>query len=260
MEHGSLTCASTLVPAPWFMETAALQQRQPGSDIGIHMTLTAEYPTYRWRSLTGHPSLHAPDGGMWRDVASVAQHVDAETAREELRAQIEHALAMGIDVTHVDTHMGAVMLARYLPAYVDLAIEFRLPVFFIRPSERRLAALGADAAVYQEQTRKLEERGWPLLDNVIVKTLSEIAPEDKEARFKEFFANLRPGLTHFLCHPAKRGDELDAMTPESSAHRGKEYELFRTRNLSDYCEGLGVKLIGYREIRDRLRASLRAAP
>lgn len=259
MLHGSLTCGSTLVPAPWFMETASLQKRHPEGDLGIHMTLTAEYETYRWPALTGRGAgtpLHAPDGGMWRDVASVVAHVSEDEARAELRAQIEHALAMGIDVTHLDTHMGTVMHPKFLPPYVDLAIEYRLPIFFIRPSERRLSALGEGAAVYAEQTAKLESRGWPLLDNVIVQTLSEIAPEDKDRRFREFFAGLRPGLTHFLCHPAKGCEELDAMTPVDSVHRAKEYELMRTPALREYAEGLGIELTGYREIRERLRASL----
>jgi len=258
MAQGSLTCASTLVPAPWFMETAKLAQQHPDADIGIHTTLTAEYDTYRWRSMTGHPSLHAPDGGMWRDIASVAAHVDETVARAELRAQVEHALAMGIDVTHLDTHMGAVMLAKYMPPYVDLAIEFRLPIFFIRPSERRLAALGDAADVYAEQARKLEERGWPLLDNIIIKTLSEVAPEEKERQFQEWFANLRPGLTHFLCHPAAGGEELEAIVPSTCEHRAREYEIFRGREMRDFCERHGVRLIGYREIRDRLRASVGA--
>lgn len=259
MLRGSLTCGSTLVPAPWFMETVSLQKRHPECDIGIHMTLTAEYENYRWPSLSGRGAatpLHAADGGMWRDVANVVARVSEDEARAELRAQIEHALAMGIDVTHLDTHMGTVMHPRFLPPYVDLAIEYRLPVFFIRPSDRRLSALGEGAAVYAAQTAKLESRGWPLLDNVIVQTLSEIAPADKDRRFREFFAALRPGLTHFLCHPAKGGEELDAMTPADSGHRAKEYELMRTPALREYAEGLGIKLTGYREIRERLRASL----
>ncbi len=259
MSDGSLTCGSTLVPAPWFMETARLQQQHPEADLGIHMTLTAEYETYRWPAITGRgsaTSLHAPDGGMWRDVASVLEHVSVEEAAAELRAQVEHALAMGIDVTHLDTHMGAVMRPKYMPPYVDLAIEFKLPLFFIRPSERRLAALADGADVYAEQTAKLEARGWPLLDNIIVQTLSEIAPDDKVRRFKEMFANLRPGLTHFLVHPAKGGDELDAMTPVDCAHRAREYEIFGTREMREYCESLGIKLTGYRSIRDRLRATL----
>lgn len=264
MLRGSLTCGSTLVPAPWFMETAALQKQHPEADLGVHMTLTAEYETYRWPALTGRAygpggagsPLHAPDAGMWRDVANVIAHVSADEGRAELRAQVEHALAMGIDVTHLDTHMGAVMHPKFLPPYVDLAIEFKLPIFFIRPSERRLSALGEGAAVYAEQTAKLESLGWPLLDNIIVQTLSEIAPDDKDRRFREFFAGLRPGLTHFLCHPSKGGDELDAMTPVDSAYRAKEYELMRTPALRMYAESLGVKLTGYRAIRDRLRASL----
>ncbi len=255
MDRGSLTCCSTLVPGPWFMETVKLQQAHPKADIGIHMTLTAEYETYRWRSVTGRPSLHAPDGGMWRNVPGVVEHVSAEDAAAELRAQVEHALACGIDVTHLDTHMGTVMQPQYLPPYVDLAIEFRLPVFFIRPSERRIAALADGAGVYMEQMAKLEAKGWPLLDNIITQTLGEIEPEDKDRRFREMFATLRPGLTHFLVHPAKGGEELDAMTPESSKKRAKEYELFREPALRDYAESLGVKLTGYREIRDRLRAA-----
>lgn len=253
LDGGSLTCGSALVPAPWFAETAQ-RARATDADLGVHMTLTAEYETYRWRSLTGAPSLHAPDGGMWRDVPSVVEHVSADEAKAELRAQIDHALAMGVDVTHVDTHMGTVMQPKYLPPYVDLAIEYRLPIFFIRPSERRLAALGDGADVYAEQTRRLEDRGFPLLDNVIVQTLSEIAPEDKDARFREMFAGLRPGLTHFLVHPAAGGPELDAMTPVDSRNRAKEHEIFRTPSLRDYCASIGVKLTGYREIRDRLRA------
>jgi hypothetical protein len=261
MVGGSLTCASTLVPGPWFMETVALHKRHPATDFGVHMTLTAEYETYRWPAITGRTAsaLHAPDGGMWRDVASVVAHVSAEDGAAELRAQVEHALAMGIDVTHLDTHMGTVMHPTFMPPYVDLAIEFRLPLFFIRASERRLTALGIDSGVYGEQERKLEALGWPLLDNIIVRTLSEIPPDDKVRRFKEMFAGVRPGLTHFLVHPAKGGEELDAMTPVDSAHRAREYEIFRTREMRDYAESLGIKLTGYREIRDRLRASLPAA-
>jgi predicted glycoside hydrolase/deacetylase ChbG (UPF0249 family) len=256
MTHGSLTCSSALVPAPWFMETAKLQREQPDADIGVHMTLTAEYETYRWRAASGLPSLHAPDNGMWRDVESVVRHVPPEDARVELRAQIELALASGIDVTHLDTHMGAVVEPQYVAAYVDLAIEYKLPLFYIRPSARRLEALGAGAAAYQEQYERLDALGWPLLDHAIHRTLSQIEPEDKEARFRAFFADLRPGLTHFLCHPAKGGEELDAIVPETCRHRAKEYDLFRGPEFRTYCESLGIKLTGYREIRDRLRASI----
>src|SRR5205823_15078490 len=68
MLDGSLTCASALVPAPWFMESAKLQRQHPGADIGIHMTLTADYETFRLRSITclsETPGLTAPDVVYW---------------------------------------------------------------------------------------------------------------------------------------------------------------------------------------------------
>lgn len=258
MISGSLTCASALVAAPWFAETAKLQAAHPDADIGVHMALTAEYETYRWRSLTGDPAPHAPDGGMWRDVASVMAHVSPDVARAELRAQIDHALAMGVDVTHLDTHMGTVMQAAYLPAYVDLAVEYRLPVFMMTPSERALATGDGRALAHAEQAARLDALGWPLLDRMIHRTLSEIAPDDKERTFREIFASLRPGLTHFLVHPAAGGDELDAMTPVDCAHRAREHELFRGPELREYCESIGIRLTGYRAIRDALRARLGA--
>ncbi len=253
MERGSLTCGSVLVPAPWFAETAKLQAQYPDADLGVHLTLTAEYGDYRWRSVSGLAELQAPDGGMWRDVPSVVEHASPGAVAAELRAQVELALAAGIDVTHLDTHMGTVMHPAYLPAYVDLAVEDRLPLFFIRASDRRLAALGDGADVYLEQADRLGALGWPMLDNIIIKTLVEIEPEDKDRRFREMFADLRPGLTHFLVHPAAASDELQAITPESWRYRGADYEVFRRPDIRAYCEGLGIKLTGYREIRDRLR-------
>ena len=258
MKGGSLTCCSTLVPGPWFIETARLQQQHPDADIGVHMTLTAEYETYRWRSLTGDPSLHAPDGGMWRDVPSVMEHVSAEAAAAELRAQVELALASGIDVTHLDTHMGAVMLPRYLPPYIELALEFRLPVFFPRLNDRRLAAQGEGREVYAAQHERLEALGWPLLDTIIHRTLTEIEPEAKVATFREYIDNIRPGLTHFLVHPCQDGGELASMTPEDGRHRAVEYEIMRHAGIREHCERQGIKLTGYRAIRERLRASLPA--
>jgi predicted glycoside hydrolase/deacetylase ChbG (UPF0249 family) len=271
LRDGSLTCASALVPDPWFAETARLAAAMPGADIGIHMTLTAEYEFYRWRSVSGRAALHAPDGGMWRNEVSVRAHVSPEDAAAELRAQVELALAMGVDVTHLDTHMRSVLLPEYLPAYVGLAIEFRLPIFFFRPSERRVAGVFAAAkiepkpgelaravAVHAEQSARLEALGWPMVDNTITKTLGEIAPEDKDARFRQFFDELRPGLTHFICHPAFGGDEMAAMAPNDWRHRGKEAEMFASRDLREYAESLGIILTGYREIRDRLRARLGA--
>ena len=255
MVLGSLTCGSALTAAPWFAETARMAREHPQADLGVHLSLVAEHEACRWRSLTGDLSLHAPDGGMWRDAASAVAHVSVEAARAELRAQVEHALALGIDVTHIDTHTEALFHPTLLPLYVDLALEYRRPLFFFRANERTLGALGERAQAYLEQLRRLEERGWPLLDHVIARTMLEIEPEEKLGRFRRFFAELRPGLTLFITHPALGGEELAAIDPIGGQYRAKEGEIFRTRELRGYCESLGIRMIGYRELRECLRAS-----
>ena len=142
MARGSLTCASALVAAPWFAETARLCREQPRADMGVHLALNCEHEIFRWRSVSGHPSLHAADGGVWRTVDETAAHVSPETARAEMFAQVQLALDLGVDVTHVDTHMGTVIRPEYLSAYVDVALEFRLPIFFFGARERWLRQIG----------------------------------------------------------------------------------------------------------------------
>jgi predicted glycoside hydrolase/deacetylase ChbG (UPF0249 family) len=105
---GFVSCGSVMVPCPWFPEIAQAAAADPALDLGIHLTLTSEWPNYRWRPIsTTSPSsgLVDPDGYMWHRVAPLREHVVPEAAETEMRAQIERALAAGLDPTHLDTHM-----------------------------------------------------------------------------------------------------------------------------------------------------------
>ena len=254
MGRGSLTCGSAMTAAPWFAETARLAREHSEADVGVHLSLVAEHEACRWGPLTGDASLRAPDGGMWRDAASAVEHVSVEAARTELRAQVEHALAAGVDVTHIDTHTEALFHPKFIRLYVDLALEYRLPLFFFRANEPALEVLRERAAAYLDQLRRLDERGWPLLDHVIARTMLEIEPEVKVERFRRFFAELRPGLTLFITHPALAGEELAAIDPICVRFRAKDGEIFSAPEMRAYCESLGIRLVGYRELRERLRA------
>ena len=52
-ELGICTAGSVMVPCPWFLEVAEMQAKNPRLDIGVHLVLTSEFRTYRWRPLTG---------------------------------------------------------------------------------------------------------------------------------------------------------------------------------------------------------------
>jgi hypothetical protein len=78
-------------------------------------------------------------------------------------------------------------------------------------------------------------------------------PETKETYFKEIFADLRPGLTHFLVHPAKLSSETEALGKDAPM-RDKDYELFRDGSMAQYLESLGIKTTTYRAIREAYRS------
>ena len=74
------TTGGLMVPCPWAREAA---ERFAGLDIGIHLTLTAEYPAYRWRSLTGAPSLRDAQGYLPRSAAELWSQADVTDVEAE---------------------------------------------------------------------------------------------------------------------------------------------------------------------------------
>lgn len=256
LEGGSITCGSILVPCPWFAEVAEYFRGHPQADLGVHLTLNCEYPGYRWRAVCGRdqaPTLYDEQGYMWMTTPDAVANISPEDGTHEMRAQIETALAAGIDVTHLDTHMGTVIFPKFIESYISLAIEYRLPLFLIRPSRELLESRGMLEfwEALEPQATRAEEAGLPILDAIITETLGP-SPEGKEAYFKSLFAGLEPGVTHFLIHPAKPSDELSAIA-EDAAARARDYQLFRDGTMRAYIESLGIHLTGYREIREAYR-------
>src|SRR5262245_24685032 len=122
---GAATCASVMVPAPGFAQIVALARARPELDLGVHLTLNAEWEAVRWAPLCAAPGLCDPEGMLWRTPEQTVAHASDSEVRAELRAQLERALDAGIDVTHLDAHMGTALDPRFARAYVELAFEFR---------------------------------------------------------------------------------------------------------------------------------------
>src|SRR4051794_19007930 len=126
LRSGLATSASIMIPAPWAREAAS---RYRGEDVGVHLTLNAEYDRYRWGPITHAPSLLDGDGGFPRTVDDLWDHADLDESRRELRAQVERAILWGFDVSHLDSHRGALALRpEFFDLYLDLAVDFALPL------------------------------------------------------------------------------------------------------------------------------------
>lgn len=254
---GLVTCGSAMMPCPWVPELAAWCREHPEADVGVHLTLNSEWRGYRWRPLsTSDPQsgLLDEEGYLWRSVTELHRHMDVDAAIAELRAQVELALASGIDVTHLDTHMGAVAHPQLAPAYIQLALEYRLPAMLPRISEARMAEWGVSPAMARTLLSKIETlvaSGYPILDNLC----SARDEGDRLDVYRRLFDTLPTGISHLLLHPSVAGHDLEAITDRADL-RFADYACFMSTALQDYVRGQGIHLIGYRRLRTLIRGGV----
>src|SRR4051812_13892758 len=240
LREGVATSATLMVPAPWAREAAA---RYLGEDVGVHLTLNAEYDLYRWGPITHAPSLLDGDGGFPRTIEDVWDHADIDEVRKELRAQIERAILWGFDVSHLDSHMGTLQLRpEFFDVYLEMAVEFGLPLRLSGQSSERLVgfpfrALAADEGV-----------AYP---DFFINVANGVG--SRRAIEKVLF-ELRPGVTEVYLHPAADTPELRALAPDWANRVDDLHLLVHDASLRARVDRSGVKLIGFRELRDLQRA------
>ena len=255
LSTGSASCASVIVNAGWFLEAANMALQNPHWDIGVHLTLTAEYPHYRWPALSSRDvssGLLDAQGYLWHTREDAIRHVTEAAAHGEMRAQIEAALQAGIDVTHIDTHMGSVIHPKFVSSYLALAHEYKVPAFLPRITRARLQELsqGDMADAYLEAIEAIDASHVPMLDEIIIETLVDKA--EKMSFYRQLIDGVKPGLTHLLFHPAKDSAELSAIA-DTHVSRHADYLAFCGPVLREYAEHQGIRVIGYRELRDVMR-------
>jgi predicted glycoside hydrolase/deacetylase ChbG (UPF0249 family) len=239
LREGVATSATLMVPCPWARDAA---QRYLGEDVGVHLTLNAEYDTYRWGPITHAPSLLDGDGGFPRRIDDLWDHGDIDEVRRECRAQVERAILWGFDVSHLDSHMGALQLrAEFFDVYLELAADFGLPL--------RLSGASTEALIGFPFRKLAAEEGVVFPDHfVYVNEVGSRRPLEK-ALF-----DLAPGVTEAYVHPAMDAGELRAYCPDWAARVDDHQLVTKDGGLRALLDRSGVTLIGYRELRDLQRS------
>jgi len=176
-----------------------------------------------------------------------------EAVQREIQAQLERALAAGIDVTHIDSHMGTVLHPRFALGYVQLALQHRLPFIMVRLDEAGYREMGMDeagAAFAVQLVAQLEAQGVPIFDHITMLPLDQ--PTDQIDVAKKMFDELLPGLSNLIIHPSADTPELRAITPDWPS-RVAHYRAFTSEELRAHIRDSGVHVIGYRALRDLMR-------
>jgi chitin disaccharide deacetylase len=240
LRDGVATCASLMVPAPWAQHAA--RECGPDLDIGVHLTLNAEHAVYRWGPITHAPSLQSGEGGFPRNLDDLWEHADPAEVKRELQAQVERAMAWGIDVTHLAPHLTAITLRpEFFDVYLDLACEFRLPI--------RLPS-----------TVTTEQAGFPFrqlaTDEGVV--FPDHFDHDWRAgsrdRVHDAVRSLQPGVTEIHVQPAVDTPEVRALTPVAQGWIDDLELVTSDATLRQLLDEQGAELIGFRELRGAMRA------
>ena len=255
-ENEAISSAAIMMPCAWAKPAAEYCRTHPGVDMGVHATITAEWDGYRWQALsTREPAsgLMDRDGFLWQTSQETQAHATPEAVRLELQMQVRKALDWGVEVTHVDSHMGTVFHPKFMQAYIEAARQVQVPPMIPRADTSKLHLMGMDeenAAKFAAMIAQLEEEGVPLVDGMSMLPLDQ--PEGQLEIAKKMLSDLPTGVTHFLFHPSIDTPELRAIAPDWPS-RVANYHTFMDPELKKFIKNLGIQVIGYHHLKQLIK-------
>lgn len=243
-ETGMPFSASVMFACPWYQETVEVLKDYPNADVGVHLTLTAEWKNYRWGPILGQtavPSLvdslgyFFPTGQALKD-----NQYQLDEIEKELTAQIERALGSGLKISYIDPHMGVALSTPALQQMTErLAGKYNLGISTLNNN------------TYYGETYT-DMWGVPV--------------EDKKEQFLAKVGNLskdKPNLV--ILHIAEAHPEMEALVdmnsplmsskdgkPQASAHRQTELDMLLSPEFTEMVER-DFTLINYRMLLDTVQ-------
>lgn len=244
LDKQAASSASIMIPCPWLTEVADYAKAHRDADLGLHLALTSEWQTYRWGPVSSKEqvsSLLDPSGYLWPETGPAVEHIKADEAEREIRAQVERAMAMGIHPTHLDSHM-AVLFSRpdLFAVYVKVAHEYKLPF---------LGMLGPSVPPALRALLSNQD----ILPGAIIMATPQVSAANWMKFYSDAIKNLKPGLTEIIVHLGHDDAELQAVTlnhPDyGAAWRQRDYNVITSPELKRAIEDNHVILIHWRDIK-----------
>jgi hypothetical protein len=252
---GIISSSAVMVPCPWFLHTAQMCRANPKIDMGVHLTITSEWNDMRWGPLSTHDArsgLIDSEGYFFRSTPE-AQRADPDAVAVEFELQIQRALSAGIDVTHIDSHMGTAFHANHLAAYVKLAMKYSVVPMLPRLNREQMKDWGIEgerAGQLEHARIELEDQGVPFLD--FIKGMPLHAPENRHEQLFAALDSLPAGITHMIVHPSHDTPEARALSPDLPSRIG-DFETLMSERTRIHIKNSGLQVIGYRELRNVMR-------
>ena len=235
--HGILTCASIIVPAPWFEGAAELCRKNPNWCTGVHLCLIGEWRGYRWRPLRQWDkvsSLVDDDGFLYGSPDELwSRKPKLEEIDAELRAQIDLAMRKGVNVQYLDSHYVALSSYPGLEkVIVKIGRDYDLPISFMLGEKRC-------GSIYKVPLHEKENEAIKMLEK------------------------LEPGLWLWVCHVGIHSPEQEALIHTDprvvftdggvGPHRAAELATLLSPRIRSVILKRGIRLTNYRELRNEMK-------
>lgn len=256
-----ITSASLMMPCAAANEAAIWCEHNKIANAGIHLTLTSS-ENYRYKPVFQAfvlDSLVNEEGYFHTDSKLLEQYASPEQVQLELRAQIELALELGVDVTHLDSHAGSVMGLNtgrdFLEIVFELCEEFRLPFNLPREIVNQSFLTEVHRKRFANRIHSAEHRGILLINDQFGLSYDGRAGEGYDDMKKELayqLSNLKPWLSQWTVHPAILTEELIALTPHWKK-REWEYRLCKDPEIQALFYSNNIHLVSWRAVRELQR-------
>lgn len=240
-----ITSASIMVPCPWFPEVAQWVKTHPDADLGIHLTLNADWTSYRWSSVSPQPpgsSLLDPDGYLPLLTPYVVAHAKMSDVATETHAQVDKAKAAGIRLSHLDSHMGTILSSDDLIGiYLATGKAYNLPVL--------LAHSGNDTELDLSKLHLAPSA--IVLDNVL-QIMPGVSKSQWLDAYKKMLQPLPPGTYQLIVHLAHNDAEIQGATfdhPDWGAEwRQNDFDMIQSSAFQKFLKDQGFILINWRDL------------
>jgi len=264
IEDGVATSLSIMMPCSWVPEYAAYLNEHPQTDAGIHLTHTSEWKNYRWGPVAGKsvvPGLVDPAGYLWKSVQDVVAHATADEVETEIRAQIDKALSMGINPTHIDSHMGTCFTPQYIYSYVKVGIEKQIPILIFGG---HMQYIGDQVGPLRTMVISIAEQVWkaglPVIDDLVTSPTSAKNYDEKKTELIKLLSDMKPGITEIIVHCTVQ-TEVFSRISGSGPNREAELRLLTDPDIKKFIENEGIILTTWRELKKRrAKANTSASP
>lgn len=263
-EACTITSAMIMVPGPWAKQAADYAAHNREANIGVHLTLTSSFPQYKWGPVKRDGSVQSlitAQGYFWGTSAEVEHQAAEDAVRTEVRNQIEAAIRMGIDPTHLDSHEGSLLgLAGgrdFLELAFDLCEEYRLPFKLPRNIVNQPFLSTQMRELFQKRIDTADRRGIPLIDDLIILPYEHEQGEgypDVRRQLSQAIQEMKAGITELVVYPSRDTAEMRTLTP-SSAKREMEYTLCMDKEFRQLLVDEEIRLISWKDVRDQMRVA-----